>query len=87
MILIKMISHMNIALDQSITTAWTLSCTSFILLMTIGYTMIEAAQVTKKSRNFVVTKNMLIFVVTLIIFFLVGYAFAFGNTSVGIIGA
>ncbi len=55
--------------------------------MTIGYTMIEAAQVTKKSRNFVVTKNMLIFVVTLIIFFLVGYAFAFGGTSVGIIGA
>jgi Amt family ammonium transporter len=55
--------------------------------MTIGYTLIEAAQVRKKSRNFVVTKNMLIFVVSLICFFVIGYAFAFGDSSVGIIGA
>ena len=41
----------------------------------------------KKSRNFVVTKNMLIFVISLICFFIIGYAFAFGDSSVGILGA
>jgi len=30
---------------------------------------------------------MLIFVVTLICFFIIGYAFAFGDSSVGVIGA
>ena len=58
-----------------------------MLLMFIGYTLIEAAQVRSKSRNFVVTKNILIFVLSLFIFFLVTYAFAFGNSSVGVIGA
>lgn len=41
----------------------------------------------KKNRQFVVIKNMLIFVITLICFFIIGYAFAFGGSSVGIVGA
>lgn len=49
--------------------------------------MIESAQVRKKNREFVAIKNMLIFLVGLITFFVIGYAFAFGDSSVGIIGA
>ena len=78
---------MFVALDQAITTAWTLSSTTFMLLMTIGYTLIESAQVRKKNREFVAIKNMLVFLVGLITFFVIGYAFAFGDSSVGIIGA
>lgn len=58
-----------------------------MLLMFIGLTLIEAAQVRAKSRNFVLTKNIIIFMLSLFIFYLVGYAFAFGNSSVGVIGA
>lgn len=58
-----------------------------MLLMTVGYTLIEAAQVRKKNRSYVVTKNMLVFVVSLICFFIVGYAFAFGDSTSGILGA
>lgn len=64
-----------------------MSSTTFMLLMTIGYSLIESAQVRKKNRGFVATKNMMIFVVSLICFFVIGYAFAFGNSSVGIVGA
>lgn len=55
--------------------------------MAIGLTMIERAQVRPKNREFVVIKNMLIFVITLITFFVVGYAIAFGGSTVGIVGA
>jgi Amt family ammonium transporter len=43
--------------------------------------------VRKKNREFVAIKNMLIFLVGLLTFFVIGYAFAFGDSSVGIIGA
>jgi ammonium transporter, Amt family len=55
--------------------------------MTIGFSLIESAQVRKKNRGFVATKNMMVFVFTLIAFFVIGYAFAFGHSSVGIVGA
>jgi ammonia channel protein AmtB len=55
--------------------------------MTVGLTMLEQAQVRKKNREFVVIKNMLIFVTTMISFFVIGYAIAFGGSTVGIVGA
>lgn len=58
-----------------------------MFLMTIGLTMIEQAQVRKKNREFVAIKNMLIFVISMISFFVIGYAMAFGGSTVGIIGA
>lgn len=56
-------------------------------MMNIGLTLIEQAQVRKKNREFVAIKNMLIFVTSMITFFVVGYGLAFGGTTVGIIGA
>lgn len=58
-----------------------------MFLMTIGLTLVEQAQVRKKNREFVAIKNMLIFVISLITFFVVGYAIAFGGSTVGIVGA
>ncbi len=41
----------------------------------------------KKSRDFVVIKNMIIFMTSMIVFFVIGYAMAFRGSTVGIIGA
>jgi ammonia channel protein AmtB len=54
--------------------------------MSIGYSLTEAAQMRKKNRQFIAIKNMLIFVLTLLCFFIVGYGIAFGDSSVGIVG-
>lgn len=54
--------------------------------MSLGLTMIEQAQVRKKNREFVAIKNMLIFVISMITFFVLGYGLAFGGSTVGIIG-
>lgn len=58
-----------------------------MLLMTVGYTLLESAQVRKKNKNFVVTKNIMVILVALLAFFVLGYAFAFGHSSGGVIGA
>ena len=76
-----------IGLDQSLITAWTQSATSFMLMMIVGYTLIETSQVRKKNRRQVVTKNMMVILVTLFTYFVLGYAFAFGDSTGGVIGA
>jgi ammonium transporter, Amt family len=58
-----------------------------MLMMIVGYTLIETAQVRKKNRRQVVTKNMMVILVTLFTYFVLGYAFAFGDSSGGVIGA
>jgi ammonia channel protein AmtB len=58
-----------------------------MFLMFIGLTLVESAQTRLKSRNFVVTKNILIITISCVIFFVIGYAFAFGGTSAGVVGA
>jgi Amt family ammonium transporter len=54
--------------------------------MIVGYTLIESAQVRKKNRKHVVTKNLMVTLFSLLTFFVLGYAFAFGNSSGGVIG-
>ena len=58
-----------------------------MMLMFVGYTLIEAAQTRKKNRNFTVQKNMIVISLSLVIFFVIGYAFAYGSSTVGVIGA
>ena len=58
-----------------------------MFLMFIGLTLIESAQTRMKSRNFVVTKNILLITLSCVLFFIIGYAFAFGESSAGVVGA
>jgi len=76
-----------VGLDQSLITAWTQNSTTWMLFMIFGYTLLETAQVRKKNRKHVVTKNIMVILVSLFTFFVLGYAFAFGNSSGGVIGA
>jgi len=52
---------------------------AFVLIMQIGFALVEAAQVRPKNRNSLLTKNIVSFITGLFIFFLVGYAFTFGG--------
>ena len=47
----------------------------------------ESAQVRKKNQRYVATKNLLIILVSLVSFYVLGYAFAFGKSTEGIFGA
>ena len=58
-----------------------------MLMMIVGYTLLETAQVRKKNRNHVLTKNMMVILLSLLTFFILGYPFAFGNSSGSVIGA
>jgi len=75
-----------IGLDQSLITAWTQSATTFMLLMTVGYTLLEQAQIRGKNRRHIVVKNLMIVLLSLLSFFVLGYAFAFGDSTAGIVG-
>jgi|LauGreDrversion4_2_1035121.scaffolds.fasta_scaffold261634_1 Amt family ammonium transporter len=57
-----------------------------MLLMTIGYTILEQAQIRRKNRRHIVVKNLMIILLSLLSFFILGYAISFGNSSAGIIG-
>jgi Amt family ammonium transporter len=57
-----------------------------MFLMFIGYSLLEMAQVRPKNQNHVLTKNMIIFTVSLVTFFLIGYGIAFGGISAGVVG-
>jgi Amt family ammonium transporter len=75
-------------IDEGLTTAWVLTGSCFVFFMQIGLTMIEAAQVRAKNRNSMLTKNVLNIMISILVFFLIGYAFAFGGSSLnGILGA
>lgn len=58
-----------------------------MLLMAVGYTLLEAAQIRKKNRKHILTKNLMLILISLLTFFILGYAFAFGDSSGGVIGA
>lgn len=56
-------------------------------MMVVGYTILEMAQVRRKNRKAVLTKNLMYILFSLVSFFVIGYAFAFGSNSGGVIGA
>jgi len=57
-----------------------------MLLMTIGYTLLEQAQIRRKNRRHIIVKNLMIVLLSLLSFFILGYAVAFGSSSAGIVG-
>jgi len=67
-------------LNEALTSTWTLTSASFILLSgQIGFTLLELAQTSKKNKDFTVMKNFLVFIVSLITWFVMGYAVCFGT--------
>jgi ammonia channel protein AmtB len=52
---------------------------SIVLVCTqVGFTLIELAQTHKKNRDYIIVKNMLVFLTALLTWFIAGFAIAFG---------
>ena len=70
----------NEALAEALVSSWTMTTATIILLSgQIGFTALELAQTFKKNRDFIVMKNLVVLVITILTWFAVGYAVAFGT--------
>jgi ammonia channel protein AmtB len=70
---------LNPFLDEALTSSWTMSCASIVLISTqVGFTLLELAQTHKKNRDYIIVKNLLVFLTALLTWFVAGFAIAFG---------
>ncbi|WP_304507847.1 ammonium transporter [Anaerotignum sp.] len=65
---------------------WVLICACFVFFMQAGFVCYEVGFVQSKNVISVAIENIIAFVVAALSFFLVGFAFMFGKTSLGLIG-
>ena len=71
--------------DAAQDVAWLLLSAFVVFLMQCGFCMLEAGSVTSKSTESIMMKNLCDCAVTVILWWVVGYAFAFGDGN-GFIG-
>lgn len=70
----------NEALAEALVSSWTMTTATIILLSgQIGFTALELAQTFKKNRDFIVMKNLVVLIITILTWFVGGYAVAFGT--------
>jgi Amt family ammonium transporter len=77
------VETMNTAHNESYDTCWLLYSTSLVMLMQLGFALVEAGSVRKKSYRHVFLKNLLDFTVGLTLWTLIGYWIAFPDTFDG----
>lgn len=65
---------------------WLLIAASLVMLMQLGFCMLESGLVRTKNTINVAVKNLVDFCLASLLFFAVGYAFMFGRSEGGIIG-
>ena len=65
---------------------WTFLTALFVLLMQVGFAMLEAGTVTRKSVLNILFKNIMDTVIACIAFWLFGYGIAYGKANNGFIG-
>ena len=70
----------NEALAEALVSSWTMTTATIILLSgQIGFTALELGQTFKKNRDFIVMKNLVVLIITILTWFVGGYAVAFGT--------
>lgn len=73
------VQMLDTSLYEALTSSWSLNSASIILVTgQIGFTLLELAQTHKKSRDYIVIKNMMVFLTATLTWFAAGYAIAFG---------
>ncbi|MGQ8366161.1 ammonium transporter [Glaciecola sp. 1036] len=65
---------------------WIIIAASMVLLMQAGFTSLETGATRAKNTSNVAMKNITDFIASVLIFFVVGYAFMFGESFNGLIG-
>nr|WP_238613432.1 ammonium transporter [Candidatus Oscillochloris fontis] len=74
--------ELAIALD----TMWLLIAASLVFFMQAGFALIEAGMTRSKSTVNILMKNLMDFAIASIVFWMVGWAFAYGTSAGGFIG-
>jgi Amt family ammonium transporter len=67
-------------------TLFTLGCAVLVMFMAAGFTMLEAGTVRSKSVAVICTKNVALYAVAGIMFYLVGYQLMYGSSFMGLAG-
>lgn len=75
------------ATARNIDFVWTLVAAALVLLMQAGFLLLEAGMVRSKNSINVAQKNLLDFVVSVIVFALVGFMIAFGRSDMFPVGS
>ncbi len=65
---------------------WVLLCACLVFFMQIGFLAFEVGCVRKKNTDVIAMKNVGDWLVTTVVFFLIGFGFMFGSSYKGIIG-
>jgi len=65
---------------------WVLICAGEVMLMQLGFCMLESGLVRSKNSINVALKNLADFCVAGLLFYLIGYSFMFGESAGGLIG-
>lgn len=66
---------------SAINTAWLIFCASLVFLMQLGFALVEAGGVRAKNVANILLKNIMDCLIGSISFWLVGYGFAFGDST------
>ena len=74
------------ALETLVQSGWLLLCTALVLFMQAGFTVLEAGTVRHKNSINVAIKNVVTLVVSLPLFYIIGYALMFGVDQLGLYG-
>jgi Amt family ammonium transporter len=64
---------------------WVLLCACLVFFMQIGFLAFEVGCVRKKNTDVIAMKNVGDWLVTTVVFFLIGFGFIFGSSYKGII--
>jgi Amt family ammonium transporter len=75
-------------LDQQLRAdfTWMLTCAGLVLLMQIGFLMLEAGSARSKNSINVAQKNLCDLLISICAFAMVGFSFMFGSSQFGVIG-
>ena len=74
-------------LSAEIDCQWILSCGFLVVFMQAGFAMLEAGSISSKHVQNIMFKNLLDTSIGAIVFFFIGYGFAFGNSVGGFMGS
>ncbi|GAB4818259.1 hypothetical protein N2152v2_005305 [Parachlorella kessleri] len=66
-------------LDESLSILWTLVCSFFVVYMQSGFALLEAGAVRAKNVKNILLKNVIDICVSILCWYAVGYAFAYGS--------
>src|SRR3954462_3820487 len=77
---------MELTNQQAVDTLWIIVASGMVFFMQLGFLCLEIGLVQAKNAIDTAVKNVADFVVTSLVFYIIGYGFMFGHTLMGWIG-